>query len=122
MSEIKPAAQPESKEKPAVPPEFVDVYPTEGRRVRIETGELLPFGHVLRGVRRSTFYLRLERDGDVALKPHEPEVPTEAAPSSPPAGDLPAGDPPTADTPAGDPPGGGQPPSGDAGGGRSRKS
>ncbi len=62
-----------SEQKPALPPEFVDVYPTEGRRVRIETGELLPSGHVLRGVRRTTCLLRLERDGDVVLKPHEAE-------------------------------------------------
>ena len=94
-----------SEQTPAAPPEFVDVYPTEDRRVRIETGELLPFGHVLRGVRRSTFLLRLERDGDVTLKPHEPEAPAEAAPPAPPAGDPPAGDPPA---------------SGEAGGGRSR--
>lgn len=106
-----------SEEKPAVPPEFVDVYPTEGRRVRIETGELLPDGHVLRGVPRSTFLLRLERDGDVTLKAHEPEAPAEIASTA-----LPALDPPAGDPPASDPPAGGQPPSGDTGAGRSRKS
>ena len=106
-----------SEEKPAVVPEFVDVYPTEGRRVRVETGELLPDGHVLRGVRRSTFLLRLDRDGDVTLKPHEPEAPAEVASTA-----LPALDPPAGNPPAGDPPAGGQSPSGEAGGGRSRKS
>ncbi|CAD5275019.1 hypothetical protein BOSE62_130669 [Bosea sp. 62] len=87
-----------TEQTPATPPEFVDVYPTEGRRVRIETGELLPFGHVLRGVRRSIHLLRLERDGDVALKPHQPEPADVFAPSGAPASDLPAADPqPTAD-------------------------
>ena len=95
-----------SEPKPAAPPEFVDVYPAEDRRVRIETGELLPFGHVLRGVRRSTFLLRLERDGDVTLKPHEPAAPAalaSAAAGDPPAGDPPAGDPPAAEAGAGRP-------------------
>lgn len=62
-----------SEKKPASPPEFVDVTPEPGRRVRIETGELLPEGHVLRGVPRSSFLLRLERDGDVKLSPHQAE-------------------------------------------------
>ncbi|MCP4564060.1 MAG: hypothetical protein GY873_30130 [Bosea sp.] len=96
-----------SEQKPALPPEFVDVYPTEGRRVRIETGELLPSGHVLRGVRRTTCLLRLERDGDVVLKPHEAEQAEDATPPAPTAGDPPAGDPPT---------------SADAGGSKPRKS
>lgn len=106
-----------SEQKPAVPPEFVDVYPTEGRRVRIETGELLPSGHVLRGVKRSTFLLRLERDGDVTLKPHEPEASAEAVPPALPLSDPPTGDLPPRDPPAGDPPAGAE-----TGGGRSRKS
>ena len=96
-----------SEQTPAVPPEFVDVYPAEGRRVRVETGELLPFGRVLRGVKRTTYLLRLERDGDVALKPHEPEPADVFTPPAPPASDLPAVDP---------------QPTADAGGSRARKS
>lgn len=107
-----------SEIKPDVPPEFVDVYPTEGRRVRIETGELLPFGNVLRGVTRTTFLLRLKDAGDVTLKAHEPEPPAELQPPAAPVGDPSAGAPPAGELP----PGGSPSPAPDAGAGKPRKS
>ncbi|MDP3407238.1 DUF2635 domain-containing protein [Bosea sp. (in: a-proteobacteria)] len=60
---------------------LVDVRPQPGRRVRDQEGSLLPETHILRGVPRSTYWLRLERDGDVTLAAHEPEI--EAEPETP---------------------------------------
>ncbi len=53
---------------------LVDVRPQAGRRVRDQEGSLLPETHILRGVPRSAYWLRLERDGDVTLAAHEPAV------------------------------------------------
>ncbi|MFC5505152.1 DUF2635 domain-containing protein [Bosea massiliensis] len=53
---------------------LVDVRPQAGRRVRDQEGSLLPETHILRGVPRSAYWLRLERDGDVTLAAHEPEA------------------------------------------------
>jgi hypothetical protein len=74
-------------------PALVDVWPKPGRRVRDQDGAILPEKHVLRGVARSAYWLRLERDGDVELKAHEPEteIAVEAVPTvapSPAAGDA----------------------------------
>lgn len=82
-------------------PTAVDVTPVAGRRVRTQDGSLLPENHILRGEPRSAYWLRLERDGDVTLKPHEPQV-AEAA----------AGDPPTAEDAAAEPAAGDAPASG----------
>eukprot|EP01036_Dinobryon_divergens_P019362 gene19362-biopygen17029 len=53
---------------------LVDVCPQAGRRVRDQEGSLLPETHILRGVPRSAYWLRLERDGDVTLAAHELEA------------------------------------------------
>jgi hypothetical protein len=72
------------------PPALVDVAAAPGCRVRDQQGALLPEGHILRGVPRSAFWLRLERDGDVALTAHQPDaVAAPVADGQPPA-DLPA--------------------------------
>lgn len=52
---------------------LVDIRPQPGRRVRDQEGSLLPETHVLRGVPRSAYWLRLERDGDVILSEHRPD-------------------------------------------------
>lgn len=62
---------------------LVDVRPQPGRRVRDQQGAILPETHILRGVERSTFWLRAERDGDVKLTTHVPEA--EPAPAVDPA-------------------------------------
>lgn len=77
-----------TENSPALP-DYVDVTPKPGRRVRTETGALLPETHVLRGVARSSYWLRLQRDGDVQLAPHQPAPSVES-----PAGEQSAGDPP----------------------------
>lgn len=62
---------------------LVDVRPQPGRRVRDQEGSLLPETHILRGVPRSAYWLRLERDGDVELTVHVPEIKEEPESSAP---------------------------------------
>lgn len=67
-------------------PALVDVTPQPGRRVRDQQGALLPETHILRGVSRSPYWLRAERDGDVKLTEHVPEAePAPAVDPTPPA-------------------------------------
>lgn len=67
-------------------PNLVDVRPQPGRRVRDTEGSLLPETHILRGVVRSAYWLRLERDRDVELTLHVPdEAAVPAAEAAPPA-------------------------------------
>ncbi len=70
----------------AAPPAFVDVAAQPGRRVRDQEGALLPENHILRGVPRTPYWLRLERDGDVMLTAHDPDAGAAAAPAT----DVPA--------------------------------